>query len=97
MKTVLNGPSPTLVAAAMMHLYVVNGLRVVTVIDVVIEVSWNSSPVSTADTLMVYSITIPFLSSALGGSHVRTADREDVELAEKLWGYPEGSVGKIQG
>lgn len=39
MTTVLNGPIPTLVLAAMMHLYVVYGLKVVTVIDVVVEVN----------------------------------------------------------
>ena len=80
----------------MMHRYVVYGLRVVTVIDVVVEVNWNSSPVSTADTLMVYSIIIPFLSAALGGSHVKRADREDVDSTEKLWGYPDGTVRKEQ-
>ena len=84
MNTVLNGPIPTLVLAAMIHLYVVNGLRDVTVRDVVGGVSWNSSPVCTADTLMVYSTTIPFLSSELGGSQVKTADREDVAVAVKL-------------
>ena len=84
MNTVLNGPIPTLVLAAMRHLYVVNGLSGVTVSDVVADVSWNTSPVSTAETLMVYSVTIPFLSSGLGGSHVRMADREDVAEAEKL-------------
>ena len=80
----LNRPIPTLVLAAMMHLYVVNGLSDVTERDVVVDVSWNCSPVSTADTLIVYSTTIPFLSSGLGGFHVRMADREDVEVAEKL-------------
>ena len=38
-KTVLKGPIPTVVLAAMMHRYVVYGLRVVTVIDVVVEVN----------------------------------------------------------
>ena len=39
MTIVLKGPIPTLVLAAMMHWYVVYGLKVVTVIDVLREVN----------------------------------------------------------
>ena len=53
------GPSPAVVAAAMMHTYVLNGLSPVASYDVVVDVHWKCSPVSCTVTLMTYIAIFP--------------------------------------
>ena len=48
----LNGPVPTLVSAAIAHIYVLNGLRDCMTRLVVVEDTWKVSPVSLAVTFM---------------------------------------------
>ena len=86
------GPSPTEVAAAMMHTNVLKGLRPVTVKLFVTEVNWKRSPVSCTVTLMTYWIISPFRLSGGGGSQERTAEVEVTLLASKFTGGATGTV-----
>ena len=58
--TVLYGPLPTLVDAAIVHAYVVYGVRFVSVRFVAFVMYSFVSPVTTMVCLMVYIVTIPF-------------------------------------
>ena len=84
MTSILNGPMPTLVLAAITKLYVVYGASVSNSRRVDSETNWNVSPDPTTLALMMYAVILPFWSTGKGGFQVRIADREEMLFAVKF-------------
>ena len=92
--TVLNGPKPTIVLAAIKMLYVVKGVRVSISKMGDSETNWNISSDPTTLALMKYAVILPFWSSRRGGFQVRVADRDDISVAVMFCGEPLGTAWK---
>ena len=95
-RSMLYGPVPTAVCAAMVVLYTVNGSNEST-IKVVEEV--NSRIVMSFSTLVTftkYPVIAPLRSAAIGGSHVAMSALEFRLLTLMLTGGLEGAVEMLQ-
>lgn len=68
-------------------------MRVVTVREVVVDVSWKVRPLPTTITSMMYRMIMPLISSAGGRPQVMVAERGELGTATKLIG---GALGAVE-